>query len=102
MSIKKQYLKTRPVCKVTFKVGKELAGGANKVKLVGDFNDWNESADDLNVLKDGSFSATLELETGREYQFRYLADGKNWINEPEADKFVPSGFGDAENAVVVL
>jgi hypothetical protein len=54
------------------------------------------------VLKDGSFSATLELETGREYQFRYLADGKNWINEPEADKFVPSGFGDAENAVVVL
>ena len=102
MSIKKQYLKTKPLCKVTFKVEKELAGGAGKLNIVGDFNQWNEIADEMKALKDGSFTATLDLETGHEYQFRYLADGNNWINEPEADKFVPSGFGDAENAVVVL
>lgn len=102
MSIKKQYLKTKPICKVTFKIEKEQSGGAGKVYLVGDFNNWNEISDEMKALKDGSFTITLDLETGREYQFRYLADGKNWINEPEADKFVPSGFGDAENAVVVL
>lgn len=102
MSIKKQYLKTKPLCKVTFKVEKELASESLKVNLVGDFNNWNEDADEMKALKDGSFSATLDLETGREYQFRYLADGSNWLNEREADNYVPSGFGDAENAVVVL
>ncbi len=102
MSIKKQYLKTKPICKVTFKVDKVLANGAGKMNLVGDFNKWKENANEMKALKDGSFTITLDLETGGEYQFRYLADGSNWINEPEADTSAPSGFGDAENAVVVL
>lgn len=102
MSIKKQYLKSKPVCKVTFKVGKEEAQGANKISVLGDFNQWNENEGEMKPLKDGSFSTVVELETGKEYQFRYLADGNNWLNEPEADSFVPSGFGDAQNAVISL
>ncbi len=102
MSIKKQYLKSKPVCKVTFKVENELAGGASQIALVGDFNDWKEKAGAMKALKDGSFNITIDLETGREYQFRYLLDGNFWLNDPEADKFVPSGFGDAQNAVLSL
>ncbi|MBL7906276.1 MAG: isoamylase early set domain-containing protein [Bacteroidales bacterium] len=102
MSIKKQFLKSKPVCKVTFKLSKEEANGAGKVNLVGDFNGWNESADELKPLKDGSFSASVELETGRDYQFRYLANGTSWINDPEADGFTGSGMGDSENAVIKL
>jgi 1,4-alpha-glucan branching enzyme len=102
MSIKKQYLKTKPVCKVTFKVGKEFAGGAEKISLLGDFNDWSDSTHEMKMSKDGSFSTTVELESGREYQFRYLADGSNWLTEEEADSFVASGFGDAQNAVINL
>ncbi|MBE0662612.1 MAG: isoamylase early set domain-containing protein [Bacteroidales bacterium] len=101
MSIKKQYLKSKPVCKVTFKVEKELSNGAEKISLLGDFNDWSESTAEMKKMKDGSFSTTVELESGREYQFRYLA-GSNWITEAEADKQVPSGFGDAQNAVISL
>lgn len=102
MSIKKQYLKSKPVCKVTFKVGKEEAQGAGKVSVLGDFNQWNDNEGEMKAMKDGSFSVTLELEAGKEYQFRYLADGNNWLNEAEADKHVPSGFGDAQNAVLSL
>jgi len=102
MSIKKQVLKTKPVCKVTFKVTKELAAGAAKANLVGDFNNWSETATEMNSLKDGSFTVTLDLETGRNYQFRYLLDGANWVNDEAADAYEASGFGDAQNGVIVL
>jgi 1,4-alpha-glucan branching enzyme len=102
MSIKKQFLKSKPVCKVSFKVSKEMAHGALKVNLAGDFNNWNETSDEMNSLKDGSFSLSVDLESGREYQFRYILDGTNWINDEAADAYKPSGFGDAENSVVVL
>jgi len=102
MSIKKQYLKSKPVCKVTSKVEGEQAGGVTKMSVVGDFNQWNENTHELKALKDGSFTITVDLETGREYQFRYLADGQKWLNESEADAFIPSGFGDAQNAVIRL
>ena len=38
---KKQYLKTRPVCKVTFSLAKEAALQAERVCVVGEFNDWS-------------------------------------------------------------
>jgi 1,4-alpha-glucan branching enzyme len=102
MSIKKQFLKSKPVCKVSFKVSKELANGASKVNLAGDFNNWNETSDEMNALKDGSFSLSVDLESGRAYQFRYLLDGSNWTNDEAADGYKPSGFGDSENSVIEL
>ena len=38
MSIKKQFVKTKPVCKVTFSV---VAKEAKEAAVVGDFNNWN-------------------------------------------------------------
>ena len=54
----------------------------------------------LKKSKNGEYKATLELENGQEYQFKYVIDGKEWINETEADKFVPNEF-QSENSVVV-
>lgn len=102
MSVKKQFLKSKPVCKVGFKLAKEQAMNASKVNLVGDFNNWNEDSDELKPLKDGSFSLTLELESGREYQFRYLLDGTSWINDEEADRYESSGLGDSQNGIISL
>ncbi|MEM6261372.1 MAG: isoamylase early set domain-containing protein [Bacteroidota bacterium] len=102
MSIKKKFLKSKPVCKVTFKLPKDIVNGAQHVHLVGDFNNWDEQAAPMKALKAGGYSATVELEAGREYQFRYLVEGKGWINDEEADKFAPTPFHDAENSVVVL
>ncbi|MDX1905574.1 MAG: isoamylase early set domain-containing protein [Bacteroidia bacterium] len=102
MSITKKYLKSKPVCKVTFKLSKELANGASSVHLVGDFNGWDTQAEPMEAMKSGAFSATLDLEQGKEYQFRYLLDGAAWANDDEADKYVSSPFSDAQNAVVIV
>lgn len=97
MIAKRQYLKTKPACKVTF----QFAADAQHVALVGEFNGWNEASTPMKKSKDGSFAATLELETGREYQYRYLINGTTWVNDEAADKLVPTPLGN-ENSVVVL
>jgi len=102
MSLKKQFIKNKPVCKVTFHLSKEAVSKAKKVALVGDFNEWDENATLMKKQKDGGFSVTLNLEQGREYQFRYLIDDSTWENDWCADKYVPSSLGDADNSVVIL
>jgi 1,4-alpha-glucan branching enzyme len=101
MSIKKQFLKSKPACKVSFKLSKELANGASRVNIAGEFNNWNKTADEMNALKDGSFSLSLDLETGRSYQFRYLLDGSIWVNDEAADHYQDSGFN-SQNSVIEL
>ena len=102
MSISKKFLKNKPVCKVTFKLPKKVIGAANEVALVGDFNAWNTGAELMKSLKSGDFTTTVELEKGKEYQFRYLIDGAKWENDGDADKFVPTPYQDAENSVVIV
>ncbi len=94
---KRQFLKTKPVCKVTFKFKTE----AENLSLVGDFNSWNETSTPMKKSKDGTFSVSVDMESGREQQFRYLADGKKWLNDDAADKYVTTALG-SENSVVIL
>jgi 1,4-alpha-glucan branching enzyme len=102
MSLKKQFLKNKPVCKVTFNLPKEEAKAAGTVNLVGDFNNWDTSAAPMKKFKNGKFTITVDLKTGREYQFRYLMDGKRWENDQNADKYIPVPELSAENSVVVV
>jgi 1,4-alpha-glucan branching enzyme len=102
MSLKKKYLKSKPICKVTFELPKQITGEAEVVHLAGEFNDWSTSLTPLAKKKAGHFNVTLDLETGRDYEFRYLIDGYTWENDEEADCYVPSGFPGVENSVVVL
>jgi len=101
MSIKKQYLKTRPVCKVTFRLSSKEARDATHVFLVGEFNNWNETATPMKALKKGGFVATLVLDTDKTYQFRYFFDGSTWENDPEADQYIHSTFGGCDNSIVI-
>ena len=100
MSIKKQFLTKRDVCKVTFRVSKAQADGHKKAYIVGDFNKWKPQP--MDALKDGSFKALIELETGKEHSFRYVLDKKVWLNEDEADRQEQSEFMDSKNSVLVL
>ncbi len=102
MSIKKQYLKSKPVCKVTFRVPKPASVTARKVCVVGEFNGWNVKANPMKSLKNGEFTATIDLETEREYQFRYLINETVWENDGGADKFISSTYGNCENSVVII
>ncbi|MDW7772302.1 MAG: isoamylase early set domain-containing protein [Desulfobulbaceae bacterium] len=102
MGLQKKYLKSKPMCKVTFTVPKEAAGNAQKIHLVGDFNNWKQKSLPLKKLKNGSFKITVDLPCGRDYQYRYLLDNTTWLNDWEADKYVPSSYSDAENSVVTV
>ena len=98
MAIKKQFLKSNPVCKVTFTLPAEEA---NSVAVVGSFNDWNAETTPLKKLKNGSFKGTVDLEANNSYEFRYLVDGA-YVNDEQADSFAWNEFAGAENSVLAL
>lgn len=100
--MKKEYLKSRPACKVTFRMSGSSAPDARQVCVAGDFNQWDTRALPMKRLKNGDYTAQIELPTGREYQFRYCIDDVRWENERHADRYVPTPFGDGENSVVVV
>ena len=102
MSIKKQVLKSKPVCKVTFALDKKEVAAAETVNLVGNFNNWSETNTELTKLKSGAFKLAVELPVGQEYQFRYLVNGSTWMNDASADTFVNSGVSSEQNCVIAL
>ena len=101
MSLKKTFSADGKKCKVVFTVKKEAAQGAKTISIAGDFNSWSSTETPLKKAKDGSFSVELNLDAGKEYQFRYLLDGSRWDNDWEADKYIPAPFSSTDNSVVV-
>ncbi|MGI9543953.1 MAG: isoamylase early set domain-containing protein [Cyclobacteriaceae bacterium] len=101
MSVKKRYLKNKPVCKVTLSLPKSVADSAREVYIVGEFNDWDQMANPMQALKNGSFKSTLELPIGHTYQFRYLIDKDRWENEPGADQHISNDLTGDDNSVIV-
>ncbi|GGX59478.1 isoamylase early set domain-containing protein [Saccharospirillum salsuginis] len=102
MSIKKRYLKSKPICKCTFTLPKDAAPKAETVTLVGDFNDWSREKTPMKRLKTGDFKLEMDLEAGQQYQYRYLIDGRVWENDWEADDYVQVPELAVENSVVRL
>ena len=102
MSLEKNYLKSKPVCKVKFIFPKQRTNGAKKVNLVGTFNDWDESAQQLRKQKSGDYAATLSFAVGEKHEFRYLIDGELWENDDSADQYVPTKVSWEENSVIVI
>ena len=98
MAITKQYLKSKPVCKVTFSVPAEEA---KTVSVVGSFNEWNTKAVKLKKLKSGIFKGTVDLEKDNSYEFRYVVDGV-YLNDDQADAYAWNDYAAAENGVLSL
>jgi 1,4-alpha-glucan branching enzyme len=83
---------------VTFELPSSI--WAERVNLVGDFNDWDSTRHEMRQSRvDGNWRITLELPVGAEYQFRYLVNGHDWHNDWHADKYVSNEYG-TDNSVV--
>jgi 1,4-alpha-glucan branching enzyme len=84
-------------CKVTFELPapRDVTGA----HLCGEFNDWSTSATPMTRREDGTFQATVTLDTGRSYRFRYLLDGERWENDWAADDYVPNEYGGDDSVV---
>ena len=96
--ITKQLSNKSGFVRVTF----ELPSGtwAERVNLVGEFNDWDTTATRMTQSRsDGNWRVTIELESGQRYRFRYLVDGKDWLNEWHADDYVESPYGSSDSVV---
>jgi hypothetical protein len=84
---------------VTFILPAEVP--ATTVALCGEFNDWSPAATPLERRSDGSWRATVGLEPGRSYRYRFLLDGDRWENDSRADRYVPNAHGGTDSVVVV-
>lgn len=98
MAIKKQFIKSKPVCKVTFSI---LAKEAQSAAVVGDFNNWNSQEGELMKLKNGTFKGAFDLPKDATFEFKYVIDG-NYLNEPEADGLKWNNYAGTENSVLEL
>jgi 1,4-alpha-glucan branching enzyme len=98
MSLQKKYMKSKPVCKVSFAFTPETLDSAKTVEILGDFTNWEPVA--MRKVKT-AFTRTLDLEAGKNYQFRYRINGELWINDEAADEYVPNGIS-GDNSVVTV
>lgn len=77
-----------------------FVGTANTVHLAGEFNSWSTSADPMTKAADGSFTITKSLAPGR-YAYKFVLDGSNWKEDPNAAESVDDGYG-GKNSVIVV
>ena len=90
----KRFFKTKNDCEVTFELD---SGDAKSVTLVCESNGWKPIT--MKKGRKGGFRAKVRMPKEREFEFRYLVDGKAWVNDDEADAYRPNGFG-GENGVL--
>ena len=96
--MKKQAVANSKKVSVTFEAPADVK--AERVSVVGDFNSWDAAATPLKQKKDGTWSVAVRLNPGT-YRFRYVADGEHFFNDPQADGYEASGFGE-DNCLVVV
>ena len=88
---------------ITFTLPAEALGEATEVLLLGDFNSWNaEKGIALQKQEDGSYKATAQLETGKTYQYRYLLNDGRWVNDYQAQGYVPASGFDIDNCLITV
>ena len=73
---------------VTFMIDDE-----RPVSVVGDFNGWDPSRDPFVEELDGRRYVTVSVPADTVTSFRYLADGGEFFDDPNADHIEPNGLG---------
>ena len=96
--IKKQHLKSRPVCKLTFELPADFE--ADTLELVAEWNGWEPVPFDH--LKNGKWKLVQEVPPGADYPFRYrrtLGEEATWLDDESADRFEPNEFGTSNGVI---
>jgi len=77
------------------------APDAERVALVGSFNDWNATAIRLTKTSaTGVWTVTVPLVPG-EHQYLFVLDEERWIPDPTAHALVDDGFGQKNSVIAV-
>lgn len=81
---------------VTFDIPAQ--GAEPPISVVGDFNGWDPAATPL-VRRGRTLRASVVLDAGRRYAFRYLAGGGRWFNDDAADDYESNDFGGTDSII---
>jgi len=73
-------------------------GEVTSIALAGEWNDWKP--EEMHRKKDGAFYKRKQLRLGRNYEFKYLIDGNEWTNDPDAPE-VTNSYG-SNNSLLKL
>ena len=96
--IKREPAGKKGFVRITFELPSNM--WAERVNLVGEFNDWDTTATPMSRTRsDANWKVTLELEEGKQYRFRYLVDGKEWLNDWHADDHVDNPYGSYDSVI---
>jgi 1,4-alpha-glucan branching enzyme len=68
------------------------------VFLVGDFNNWNNSATKLSKVA-GKWQTKISLKPGK-YAYKYFVNG-NWVNDSAADEYRTNPYGQQDSVLNV-
>lgn len=89
--------------KITFTLPAEIVAEAQSGILLGEFNNWDlNNGIDLKKQKDGSMKASVTLDAGKTYQYRYFLNDGRWVNDINAEKFVQVEGLYVENCVITV
>jgi 1,4-alpha-glucan branching enzyme len=84
--------------RITFRVSHYI--WADTISLVGEFNDWDAQSHPLRRSRDdGEWHISLLLKANSSYRFRYLVDGKEWMDDDHADGYEPNPYGGFDSVV---
>lgn len=81
---------------ITFRLPATL--WADTVCVAGDFNGWQVGATPMRLVAD-HWEATIELPTESRFEYRYILNGSEWLNDWLADDSAPNYLG-GENSVI--
>ncbi|WP_299824849.1 isoamylase early set domain-containing protein [uncultured Pontibacter sp.] len=95
--IQKTYLKTKDQCKVKFAVSIE---DADRVEILGLNNDWDKPLA-MSRKKNGIFECVQTLPKNSIHEFKYLVNGTEWRNDPDADSENPNEYGGTNSVLTV-
>ena len=96
--IHKEPAKKKGIVRVTFELPSNM--WAERVNLVGEFNDWDTTATPMKRNRsNANWKASIDLAAGRRYRFRYLVEGKEWLNDWHADDHVENPYGTFDSVV---
>ena len=86
--LKKRFFKTKTECEVVFELSPK---GAQQVELVCEVNEWEPI--EMKKNRQGAFRTKLRFPREKRFQFRYLVDRSDWVNDEDADGYQPNQFG---------
>jgi 1,4-alpha-glucan branching enzyme len=73
---------------------------ADRIHLVGDFNDWDRESLPLYHNGRDHWQVEVDLDRGVEYHFRYLIDGDHWRSDRHADLHALGSDGVFDSVVI--